>query len=145
MYPSRGNADAYKSAAIHSGVELPPQRKLALLLSGAIDRIRLAETQIQNGQISEKLTTINTVLTILEALRASLDHDGGGEIADRLSSIYTTAEARLVSANAQNDLEGLRAVVRLLTPIEQAFRQLATPSASEPPTEPPSTPTSRHA
>jgi flagellar secretion chaperone FliS len=125
MYPSRGNADAYKSTAIHSGVDLPPQRKIALLLAGVIDRLSLAESQIQNGQVAEKLKTIDTVLTILEALRASLDHEAGGAIADQLSSVYTTAEARIVQANVSNDIEKLRSVAKLLAPIRDAFNQLA--------------------
>lgn len=125
MYPPRGSADAYKSTAIHSGVDLPPQRKIALLLAGVIDRLSLAESQIGNGQTAEKLKTIDTVLTILEALRASLDHESGGAIADQLSSVYTTAEARIVQANVANDVEKLRSVAKLLAPIRDAFNQLA--------------------
>lgn len=128
MYPPRGSAEAYRSTAIHSGAELPPQRKLALLLAGAIDRLQVAETQIQNGQLADKLKTIDTVLSILEALRASLDFESGGAIAEQLSSVYTTAEAQLVQANAGNDVAKLRSVIRLLTPIREAFNQISVPA-----------------
>ncbi|MCK7595157.1 flagellar export chaperone FliS [Pseudomarimonas salicorniae] len=129
MYPPRGSADAYRSAAIHSGVELPPERKLALLLGGIIDRLKVAESQIQNGQMAEKLRTIDSVLTILEALQASLDFESGGAIAEQLSSVYTTAEAQLVQANAGNDVAKLQSVIRLLTPIREAFQQISVPTA----------------
>ena len=130
MYPSRGSADAYRSTAIHSGVDLPPERKIALLLGGIIDKLQVAESQIQNGQMAEKLRTIDTVLTILEALRASLDFESGGAIAEQLSSVYTTAEAQVVQANAGNDVSKLHSVIRLLTPIREAFQQIAVPAPS---------------
>lgn len=133
MYPPRGSADAYRSTAIHSGVDLPAERKIALLLAGVIDRLQVAESQIQNGQTAEKLRSIDSVLTILEALRASLDFDSGGAIADQLSSVYTTAEAQLVQANISNDVSKLHSVIRLLTPIREAFQQIATPGSPDKP------------
>lgn len=122
---------AYRSAAAHSGVELSPQRKVALLLGGSIDRIRLAETQIATGQQQAKLATIDNVMQILETLRASLNHDDGGAIADQLSSIYMTAEAQLVEANARNDVAKLQSVARLLEPIRDAFAELANSTATD--------------
>ena len=117
---------------------MPLDENAVLVVAGVVDRIRLAETQIANGELAAKLATIGNVLEIIEALRASLNFEGGGAIADNLSSIYTTAEARLVEANAQNDVEKLRAVVRLLEPIRDAFAEVAhatatadAPSASE--------------
>ena len=130
MYGSRSSAGAYRSAAIHSGVNLSAERKVALLLAGVVERIRLAETQIANGELGPKLATISNVLEIIEALRASLNFDGGGEIAENLSSIYTTAEARLVEANAQNDVAKLATVVRLLEPIRDAFAEVAQTTAT---------------
>jgi flagellar protein FliS len=131
MYPPRGSAEAYRSTAIHSGVELPAERKLALLLGGIIDRLQVAESQINNGQMAEKLKTIDTVLTILEALRASLDFESGGAIAEQLSSVYTTAEAQVVQANAGNDVAKLHSVIRLLTPIREAFQQISVSAAAK--------------
>lgn len=130
-YGPRHKSDAYRATAASTGADLPPQRKIALLLAGVIERIQLADSQIRNGELSAKLKTVDSALTILEALRASLDFEAGGQLAETLASIYDTASFRLVRANAQNNLEELQSVARLLAPIEASFAQLAaaTPAA----------------
>lgn len=124
-YGPRHKSDAYRATAANTGADLPPQRKIALLLAGVIERIQLADSQIRNGELSAKLKTVDSALTILEALRASLDFEAGGQLAETLASIYDTASFRLVRANAQNNLDELQAVARLLAPIEASFAQLA--------------------
>lgn len=138
-YGPRSTAGAYRATAAQTGAELPPQRKIALLLAGIIERVHLAESQIRNQQLIDKLKTVDSALSILEALRASLDFEAGGKLAETLASLYDTASFRLVRANAHNDIDELQAVARLLAPIEASFAQIANQTASDAANAPPAT------
>jgi flagellar protein FliS len=131
MYGPQSTANAYRNTAASTGEELSPQRKVALLINGTIEKIRRAQAQIAEGQLAEKLKTIDSVLSIIEVLRASLDFQQGGQIAETLGSLYDTAMMRVVEANANNDIAKLDAVAKMLAPIAEAFAQLA-PTPAKP-------------
>lgn len=131
MYGPQSSANAYRTTAASTGEDLPPQRKVALLINGAIEKIRRAQQQINERQLAEKLKTIDTTLQIIEVLRASLDLQNGGQIAESLASLYDTASMRLVEANAGNDVDKLEAVAKMLAPIAEAFASLS-PTPAKP-------------
>ena len=60
-------------------------------------------------------------LLVTEGLRASLDVEAGGEIAERLVSLYEYIAARLLWANLKNDTAALDECLSLLGEIHSAW------------------------
>lgn len=123
MYGKRGVVAQYRQT--HSAAaDSDPHRVIALLLTGAIEQARRAGTCIARNDVPGKLEAIRRALDILDALRLSLDHQAGGEIARGLDSIYEYASVRLVEANLHNDPERLHEVERLIGEIESAWQAI---------------------
>ncbi|MBB5016487.1 flagellar protein FliS [Rehaibacterium terrae] len=120
MYGKRGFLDQYRQTS-SAAAEHDPHRVIAMLLAGAIERIRLARLNLERGDIAGKAQAIGAAMSIVDGLRLSLDHEAGGEIAAGLESLYDYASLRLVEANAHNDDGRLREVEGLLGEIESAW------------------------
>lgn len=110
----------------HAGVdaENDPHRTVMLLLQGAIERVRMADAAIVGGRVDVKINALNGAMDILEVLRASLDHQAGGNIADSLDALYAYIIERLVQANAGNNRDYLAEAVRLLSEIAGAWAEV---------------------
>ena len=87
---------------------------VALLLSGACERLRLAEACVVRGDLARKGKAIGEVSAIIGHLNGSLDHEAGGEIAGSLSALYDYVQTRLIDANLHNDAAALRESLDLL-------------------------------
>ncbi|MFZ5757649.1 MAG: flagellar export chaperone FliS [Pseudomonadota bacterium] len=107
-----------------------PHHVVALLLAGAIERVRAAEGAMRQNDVANKTRLLGSALDIVEGLRLSLDHDAGGEIAGRLEALYDYMTFRLVEANLRNDPMRLQEVASLLSDIESAWAAIP-PSARE--------------
>ncbi len=78
------------------------------------------------SQIADKGASISKAIDIISnGLKASLDHDKGGEIAARLEALYDYMVTRLLQANLKNDLKALEEVSGLLEEIHSAWREIA--------------------
>lgn len=111
-----------RTAGLNPGED--PHRTVMLLLQGAIERVRRADAAIQQEAVPTKLTAVSQTLDILDVLRASLDHQAGGQIAGGLDSLYEYISQRLVQANATNNREHLAEAVRLLSEIASAWAEV---------------------
>ena len=54
----------------------------------------------------------------------------GGEIAASLDSLYSFVTGRLIDANQHNDVAAIDEAIRVLTPLREAWGQLASSPAS---------------
>lgn len=118
-------AAQYRNTGLSSAVmDADPHRLVALLLSGACDRIRLAEACVVRGDLARKGKAIGEVCAIIGHLNGSLDHEAGGEIAGSLSALYDYLQARLIEANLHNDESALREALELLGEIESAWNAI---------------------
>lgn len=120
MYGKRSFLDQYRQTSA-AAAEQDPHRVIALLLAGAIERVRMAQSSLARGDIPGKAQAISAAVAIVDGLRLSLDHEAGGEIAAGLESLYDYASLRLVEANAGNDRVRLEEVAGLLGEIESAW------------------------
>jgi len=112
----------YRQVSNHSAVEdASPHKLILMLLTGAQERIATAKTHMVNGNIAAKGETIGTAMNIIVGLRASLDHDKGGEISSNLDALYEYMEKRLFEANVKNDPAILDEVSNLLKEITSAW------------------------
>ena len=112
----------YNQVGVHSSVEgANPHQLIQLLLDSALDKIRVAKGHMLHQQIEQKGANISSAILIIEGLRASLDKNSGGEIAENLENLYSYMELRLMEANLKNDPAIMTEVVGLLGEIREAW------------------------
>lgn len=116
----------YKKDVIASNVtDADPHRLVQMLLEGALNNIKLAENYLKENNAAEKGNQISRALSILECLRASLNHEVGGDIANNLGSLYEYIQSLLLRSNLNNDLAGLVESSNLLLEIKSAWDAIA--------------------
>ena len=122
---SRNYAQQYRQSQLEGAVmDADPHKLVSLLLSGACERIRLAEACLERGNPARKGKAIGEACAIVGHLNGSLDHEAGGEVAGNLSSLYDYVVRRLTEANLNNDAEALRECLSLLGEIETAWNAI---------------------
>lgn len=122
---SRQFAQQYRKLEVSSSVmEADPHKLVALLLSGACERIRLAQACLVHGDLARKGKAIGEACAIVGHLNGSLDHEAGGEIAGNLASLYDYVVQRLTEANLHNDDAALRESLELLGEIDAAWNAI---------------------
>ncbi|HJS35947.1 MAG TPA: flagellar export chaperone FliS [Pseudoxanthomonas sp.] len=122
---SHSYAAQYRNTGLSSAVmDADPHRLVALLLSGACERLRLADACMERGDLARKGKAIGEACAIIGHLNGSLDHEAGGEIAGSLSALYDYVQTRLIDANLHNDTAALRESLDLLGEIESAWNAI---------------------
>ena len=113
---------AYSSAQAHGGVAAAdPHRLIVMLMDGALERIATARGCMTRGDTAEKARLINRAVSIIGELRSSLDLNSGGPIAVNLGELYDYMCRRLLKATAENRVEMLDEVTKLLNEIRTAW------------------------
>lgn len=125
MY-ARSLANQYKQTGADSAaLDASPHQLIAIMLSTARERVRLAVASLERGDVPRKASAITDACAIIGGLNSSLNMDAGGEIADGLAALYDYCQRRLLDANLNNDVAPLREIDDILGDIEAAWRQIA--------------------
>lgn len=133
MTPSMGNASHYKQIDCYTGVaEADPHQLVQMLLNGALEKIAVAKGLIKHNETAKKGEAIGRAISIVAALRSSLDMSAGGEISANLDSLYEYIERRLLEANLNNDIEILDETISLLREIRTAWESIPPELRSRP-------------
>ncbi|MGM0535156.1 MAG: flagellar export chaperone FliS [Pseudomonadota bacterium] len=124
-------ASAYAKVGVESGVmSASPHQLIVMLFDGALAAIRTARIHLEEGNSAEKGKAISKALDIVNnGLAAALDAERGGEIAERLGSLYDYVTRLLLSANLRNDAESLDQAETLLNDIASAWREIGDQAA----------------
>ncbi|MBZ5488559.1 flagellar export chaperone FliS [Halomonas aquamarina] len=125
-------ANAYARVGVESGVmSADPHKLIAMLFEGAQTAIRAARIHMQSGNTGEKGKAISKALDIVNnGLAAALDQEKGGDIAERLASLYDYIARLLLTANLRNDEESLNQAEQLLENIASAWREIGQPQST---------------
>lgn len=123
---SMRGAAAYARVGVESSVmSATPHRLIGMLFDGAQTSIRAARLHMQSGDVAEKGKAISRAIDIVnQGLLAALDHERGGELAQRLEQIYDYVVRLLLQANLHNDEQRLDEAARLLEGIGSAWREI---------------------
>jgi flagellar protein FliS len=132
---------AYSTVSIESSLNsADPHKLIAMLYQGALLAIANAKNGILRKDIPAKGKAISHALRIIdEGLKASLDKNVGGPLAQDLDALYDYMCFRLVDANVKNNVEALDEVTRLLSEIQGAWESIRpsnnmqTPAVQQPP------------
>lgn len=126
MYGTQRALSAYKTIGVETGVEsADPHRLVLMLFDGAMIAISDARRHLAEGRIAERGASISKSIAIIEnGLKASLDRDAGGELADRLASLYDYMRSQLLKANLGGSDTLLAEVHQLLGELREAWAQV---------------------
>jgi flagellar protein FliS len=114
---------AYSNVGLESSLSAAdPHKLIAMLFQGALLAIANAKNSMLRKDIPAKGKAISHALRIIdEGLKASLDKNVGGDLAQDLDALYGYMCLRLVFANLHNDPDVLDEVSRLLGEIKGAW------------------------
>ncbi|MDB5770114.1 MAG: fliS [Burkholderia sp.] len=126
-------ANAYAKVGMETGVAAASPHKLIIMLfDGALVALATALHQMKEKNIAGKGQSLSKAITIIDSgLRASLDHNVGGEIAQNLDALYQYMSNRLMMANLENNAEMIEEVQRLLQELKGAWEAI-NPAAPQP-------------
>jgi len=124
--------NAYAKVGLETGIgSASPHKLIVMLYDGALVAVLSAQMHMKSGNVPEKGKSISKAIQIIDnGLRASLDKDVGGQIAEGLDALYEYMSARLLMANLNNDITLLEEVQRLLTDLRETWNAIgSTPAA----------------
>lgn len=126
-------ASAYARVGVESGVmSASPHQLIVMLFDGALASIRAARLHMQAANVAEKGKAISRALDIVNnGLLAALDAERGGEIAERLASLYDYIARLLLAANRHDDEASLTQAEKLLDDVASAWREIGGSPAQE--------------
>jgi flagellar protein FliS len=102
-------------------------RLVVLLYEGAINFLKKAKNDVQEGNIDAKCNNINRAQDIIQELNNSLKMDEGGEIAGNLRSLYFFMERHLVMAKIERDGDkNVDEVISMLSSLCEAWVEIST-------------------
>ncbi|HUU10142.1 MAG TPA: flagellar export chaperone FliS [Phycisphaerae bacterium] len=110
---------AYQETAVSTQTR---GRLVVLLYEGAIKFLKLAQRQIEAGNLGAKGQYINKALAILDELDASLNLDAGGEVAQNLRTLYHFMQRHLGQANIHSDPHRIQDVLDCLEDLAEGWR-----------------------
>jgi flagellar secretion chaperone FliS len=134
---SKYATQAYKTVGVNTAVEGATPHKLILMLyDGLLRQLRLGRAHMQKGDLGAKANCLSKAISIIDqGLRASLNDEKGGEIAQRLRALYDYSERQLVHANARNDVAVIDEVIALFEPLRAAWNGIGG-EVAQPPAQP---------
>jgi flagellar secretion chaperone FliS len=129
---SRSPVASYAQVSTDIAVETAdPHRLIMMLFEGARAAIWIARAHMERNEIAEKGAAISKAIDIVNGgLLASLDVEKGGELAERLASLYEYISHRLLWANLKNNVAALDEANRLLGELQSAWAMIA-PNAQQ--------------
>ncbi|WP_456383101.1 flagellar export chaperone FliS [Persephonella sp.] len=112
-------------AAYQKNVEIVDSKEDLLLKTyeEIISLLNVAVLSIEEGDIKTKAESLTKVTNALSVLKASLDFENGGEIAQNLDRLYDFCMEELLKANLNNDKELVKNVIEVLTPVYEGFKE----------------------
>lgn len=139
---SHKSASTYAKVGLETGVVAStPHQLIVMLFDGALVALRAGVSHMKAGEIQKKGMAISKAILIVEnGLRASLDKNAGGQIAESLDALYEYMGRRMLFANVSNQPDVLEEVITLLTDLKTAWdaigpqvNPVATPQSAQRP------------
>lgn len=118
---AQASVQAYKESSV---LTAPPERLVVMLYDGALRFLARAAVLMREQGPVPAAKDIKRAQAIVDELLSTLDHDQGGEVADRLQAIYVFCLRLLAEAQLHRDAEKLDQVAGLLRELREAWAQI---------------------
>ncbi len=116
----------YEKVGVRGAItDADPHAIIQVLMQAVLERIGRAKIALNRGNVAAKANLLPETIRIIDALRAHLDLEKGGEIAANLDALYDYMSRRLIDANSLNDVSALDEVSHLLAEIKSAWDAIA--------------------
>jgi flagellar protein FliS len=109
-----------------------PGELLIALFDGLFRFLAVAKHAFAGGKRGQAGEALSKAYAILSELYSSLDHSKYPELCENLESLYDFSMQRITHANRHNKPEAVDDVVRVLTPVREAFTQAVRAQAAQP-------------
>lgn len=125
---------AYKTVGYETEIDAAdPHRLIVMLFDGALMAVSSAALHMEHNEIPEKGAAISQAISIIgDGLRASLDTQAGGDLAEKLAALYDYMCDRLLQANIHNSKATLDEVAGLLGELKGAWVEIGDKPAAHP-------------
>lgn len=123
---SRSPVAAYAQVGVETAVHTAsPHQLIALLFEAGRTALNMARLAMEQNKVDARGTAISKAIDIISnGLQVSLDLDSGGDLAVKLSALYSYMTRRLIHANINNDRQALDEVDGLLGEIQSAWIEI---------------------
>ena len=96
-----------------------------MLFEGLLDSFAQARGAMRQGNIEAKGEAIGRAVRIIdEGLKAGLNLDEGGRLAEDLRDLYAYVTVRLIYANRHNDEAAIGECTQLIEPLSKAWSEM---------------------
>lgn len=121
----RPTVQSYSNIGLETQVlSATPEELISLLLDGARVAVIKAKLHLDNDQVAERGQAISKAIDIIDTgLKASLDHEQGGEVAAQLAQTYDLILYHLMQANLHADKERLDIAENMLNTLLETWRE----------------------
>lgn len=112
----------YRQNHVQGGVaSATPHRLVQMLMDGVQEKLLTAKGYMAANNIAKKGEHISWAISIIDSLRACLNREQGGDVAENLGRLYDYMETRLLVANLRNDPAILDEVGQLMAEIKAGW------------------------
>ena len=119
---SRNAIDSYASVKKQDLQEEKSTYEIvSLLLQGLEDKLTTSIFCIKTNEIARKGESIGVAISLLEALKISLNKDDGGEISENLELLYDFSIRELTDANIDDSIEKVENVLKVIGNIKAGW------------------------
>ena len=118
-------ANAYASTQLQTGVaSSSPGHLIILIYERIFDHLKVGKLALEQGEYAiESFTKAHDL--IQQGLLACLDFEDGGEISQSLAAVYEWSLREIIAARASKSAEKIQGVVDVMTPLYEAWLELA--------------------
>ena len=120
-------AQAYRRVETESR---SPLEIVVMLYDGALRFLVEAREAHARGDRRARAHAVSRTLAIVAELQNTLDLEQGGQVAEQLDNLYIYLTSRLLDVTLKQDVAAIDEVHKLLTPIRDAWGQIASPAAA---------------
>lgn len=119
-------AAAYKRVAADTDVQgADPHQLVSILFDALLLSLQQAQGALKCVDIAAKGTALNKAVRLLEeGLKAGLNMEKGGQLAQNLRGMYDYCIVRLTQANLRNDAAALVEVIGLIQPVADSWKEI---------------------
>jgi flagellar protein FliS len=124
-------ANLYQAVKVDTGVHAAsPHRLVEMLFEEFLASSSRARGAIRSGDVQEKGRAIGRAVRIVEeGLRAGLNLQAGGTLAQDLHELYRYVTRRLTHANLASDDAAIAECIALIQPLHDAWRAIGPQTA----------------
>lgn len=117
--------DAKRAYTESSILTAPPERLVVMLYDGAIRFLQQSAVALRGDNQRVFLDRVQRAEAIIKELNLTLDMRRGGEVAQRLRSIYQFCNMHLAAATMEGDPTKVEDVIRMLADLRESWQQIA--------------------